>query len=557
MDKIWLKHYPPGVGSEINLTGETLVSMANTAFIKYADSMAFKCHGSSKNFAEISVYVNKLAASLADIGVKKGDRVAVIMPNIIQYPISVFAILKLGAVVVNVNPLYTTAEMEFLIENSGTRVAIILDVMAAKLNDIYSKKILKDVVVTQIGDVYPYFKRLLFGFMVKYVKQVDVSYNYPAHNFYKLVYSNKKLHAFPEVHNSDIAFIQYTGATTGKPKGAILTHKNIMANLMQIHAWLDPQVKGGIDNKILIGALPLYHIFSLTANLLAFFSNGCGNVLVTNPRKIGELIGVLKSNKFYIFNALDTLYNNLLNSPDFMAAKFPSFKYSVAGGMPAHASVAKKWFEKTGVYPSNCYGMTEASPAVTMSLFNNTFDGSVGFPIPSTELEIRDLKTSQILPPGEIGVIFIRGPQVMSGYWNNPEANKDAFDINGWFNTKDLGYLTEQGKLFLTGRQNEMIIVSGFNVYPAEVEEVLHEFSQIKEAAVIGVDDEECGEAVVAYIVLNPNQQIDELEIRSKCKEKLTGYKLPRNIIIVDELPKTLIGKIDKVKLIDQYAKKY
>lgn len=555
MDKIWLKHYPPGVASEIHLTGETLVSMADTAFIQYSSSMAFKCHGVSKTFAEISVYVETLAASLAEIGVKKGDRVAIIMPNIIQYPVSVFAILKLGAIVVNINPLYTSTEIEFVLQNSGAKTAIVLDVMAAKLDSIYAKKLLKEVIVTKIGDTYPFFKRALFNFVIKYVKRVNVGYAYTAHPFRKLISADKKLLVRPEVVDTDTAFIQYTGATTGKPKGAILTHRNIIANTLQVHAWINPQVDTGFEKKILIGALPLYHIFSLTANLLAFFSTGCGNVLVPNPRNVKELIGVLKSNKFFIFNALDTLYNHLLSSPDFMAAKFPSFKYSVAGGMPAHASVAKRWFEVTGVYPSNCYGMTEASPAVTMSLFDNTFDGSVGFPIPSTELEIRSLETKEVVPYGAIGLIFIRGPQVMSGYWNNPGASHDAFDDNGWFNTKDLGYLNEQGKLFLTGRQSEMIIVSGFNVYPAEVEEVLDELPQIKESAVIGVDDKESGEAVVAYIVLRPNQQIDELEIRRLCKAKLTGYKLPRNIIIIDELPKTLVGKIDKASLTKQYAR--
>jgi|SRR6185437_10894765 len=555
MDKIWLKHYPPGVANEIHLTGETLVSMADTAFVKYAKSMAFKCHGVSKTFAEISVYVETLAASLAEIGVKKGDRVALIMPNIIQYPVSVFAVLKLGAIVVNINPLYTPTEIEFVLQNSGAKTAIVLDVMAAKLDSLYAKKLLNDVIVTKIGDTYPFFKRELFNFVIKYIKRVNVGYAYTAHDFRKLICSSKKLLVRPEVADTDTAFIQYTGATTGKPKGAILTHRNIIANILQVHAWIEPQVDGGFEKKILIGALPLYHIFSLTANLLAFFSTGCGNVLVPNPRNVKELIGVLKSNQFYIFNALDTLYNLLLHSPEFLAAKFPSFKYSVAGGMPAHASVAKKWFEATGVYPSNCYGMTEASPAVTLNLFNNTFDGSVGFPIPSTELEIRNMETKEVVPQGEIGLIFIRGPQVMSGYWNNPGASTDAFDDNGWFNTKDLGYLNEQGKLFITGRQSEMIIVSGFNVYPAEVEEILDEFPQIKESAVIGVDDKESGEAVVAYIVLKPNQQIDELEIRKRCKEKLTGYKLPRNIIIVDELPKTLVGKIDKASLIKQYAK--
>lgn len=555
MDKIWLKHYPPGVPAEIELTGDTLVSKADETFKKYANNLAFKCHGVSKTFAEIGEYVEQFAASLAEIGVKQGDKVAIIMPNIIQYPISVFAILKLGAIVVNINPLYTTSEIEFVIENSEAKSAIVLDVMAPKLDSIHAKGLLKNIVVTQVGDPYPYLKRVAFSLVIKYIKRINTKHEYQAHDFHKLMNSGAKLQVKPEVKDTDIAFIQYTGATTGRPKGAVLTHRNIIANVLQVHAWLDPQIPEGMEHKLLIGALPLYHIFSLTANLFAFFFTGCGNVLVPNPRNVGELVSALKNNKFFIFNALDTLYNHLLSSPEFLAGKYPEFKYSVAGGMPARASIAKKWFEATGIYPSNCYGMTEASPAVTMNLFNNTFDGSVGFPIPSTDLEIRDPQTRVALPHGEVGLVVIRGPQLMSGYWNNPGASNDAFDENGWFNTKDLGYLNEQGKLFLTGRQSEMIIVSGFNVYPAEVEDVLDDFVQIKEVAVIGVPDEDCGEAVVAYVVLKPNQQIDELEIRNRCKAKLTGYKLPRNVIIVDELPKTSVGKIDKVSLIKQYQK--
>lgn len=555
MSKSWLKHYPPGVPAEIKLTGETLCSKAEQTFSKYANNMAFKCHGVSKTFAEIASYAENLATFLAGLNVKKGDKVAIILPNIIQYPVSVFAILKLGAVVVNINPLYTPSEIEFIIQNSEAKVAIILDVMAAKLDNIFAAGLLKEVVVTKVADPYPWFKRVIINFALKYIKHLNLAYKYNSHDFRKFIYTNKKLDTLPVVVDTDTAFIQYTGATTGRPKGAILTHRNIVANIAQIHAWLDPQTEDGVENKLLIGALPLYHIFALTANLFTFFYSGCGNVLVPNPRDMNELVGVLKKNKFYIFNALDTLYLHLLDSPEFMASKYPDFRYTVSGGMPARSSVAHRWFAATGVYPSNCYGLTEASPAVTMNLFNNTFDGSVGFPIPSTELEIRDADTHVELAQGEIGLIFIRGAQVMSGYWNNPEASKAAFDADGWFNTKDLGYLTAEGKLFLTGRQSEMIIVSGLKVYPAEVEKVLDEFVQIKEAAVIGVPDEECGEAVVAYVVLKPNQQIDELAIRQLCKKKLTAYKLPRNIIIVDALPKTLVGKIDKANLVKHYTK--
>jgi long-chain acyl-CoA synthetase len=265
------------------------------------------------------------------------------------------------------------------------------------------------------------------------------------------------------------------------------------------------------------------------------------------------MVSVLSKTPFTVFSALDTLYTHLLNAPEFLANKYPTYKYSVAGGMPSRDSVANKWHEVTGVMPSNCYGLTEASPAVTMNTFDGSFDGSVGFPIPNTELEIRDINTKEVLPVGQTGLVYIRGPQLMSGYWNNPEQTESAFDRHGWFNTKDLGYLNEKGKLFLTGRQSEMIIISGFNVYPAEVESILDEFPQIKEAAVIGVPDAATGEAAIAYIVLKPGQQIDEIEIRHKCKEKLASYKVPRHIIIAEELPKTLVGKIDKTTLLKRH----
>ncbi|MFN7094694.1 MAG: AMP-binding protein, partial [Burkholderiales bacterium] len=457
-------------------------------------------------------------------------------------------------IVVNINPLYTEYEVEYLLQNSGAKVVIVLDLMAKKLNNLYGKNGLEHVVVTKVSDPYPFIKRNLINFALKYIKRVDSSYTFKAHDYRDLLSYNKTLSYIPEVKSEDLAFIQYTGATTGKPKGAMLSHGNVVANIDQIYAWLIPQIE--LTDHVVIDALPLYHIFSLTANLFTFFFTGNHNIMIPNPRDVKDVVKTLVNNPFTVFSALDTLYSHLLNSAEFTRNKYPYFKYSVAGGMPARSSVANEWYELTKVMPSNCYGLTEASPAVTMNPMNNQFDGSVGFPIPSTEVEIRNLVTGEPLPLGQTGAVYIRGPQLMRGYWNAPEQTAAALDKDGWFNTKDIGYLNEQGKLFLNGRQSEMIIVSGFNVYPAEVEAVLDQIPAIKEVAVTGMANKLTGEAVVAFVVLHPEQEITEAEIVKQCRKKLTSYKVPRQVFMLKELPKTLVGKIDKVALSKQHLDK-
>lgn len=551
MDKIWLKNYPKNVPYTVNTDNRTLNELFESVCKKFPDHKAFTCNNVTLSYSTANTYVNNLASSLINLGISHGDRVAVIMPNLIQYPLSIFAILKIGAIVVNINPLYTPNEIDYLLENSGAKAVIVLDMMAGKLNDLHNMHNVKNVIVTKLADVYPFFKRNFISFAIKYLKRIDISYTYKAHDFREMVCKEAKPIEPLNVVSEDIAFIQYTGATTGKPKGAVLLHRSIVSNLNQIHAWLTNTV-GPLDKEVVIDALPLYHIFSLTANLFTFFFEGSENIMVTNPKDVTDLVKTLNQSKFTVFSALDTLYNHLLNSPEFVSQKFPYFKYSVAGGMPARQSVADKWKEVTGVIPSNCYGMTEASPAATMNVLGEPFDGSVGFPIPSTEIEIRDLTTSAVLPQGETGVVWVRGPQLMREYWNNIEQTKLSFDENGWFNSKDVGYLNDKGKLFLSGRQSEMIIVSGFNVYPAEVELVIDSFKEIKESAVIGVSDSTSGEAVVAFVVFKPGLHLQETDIIMQCKEKLTGYKVPRHIHIVDELPKTLVGKIDKSALAKQ-----
>jgi long-chain acyl-CoA synthetase len=554
VEKIWIKNYPAGVPAEIDVGNDTLVDLVNKICIKYADNKAVSCHGASLSFASVGERVDSLATSLYEMGVKKGDRVAVIMPNIMQYPIAIFAILKIGAVVVNINPLYTEHEMAYILEDSGAKAAIVLNMMARKLNNLINKGSLEHIIVARVPDLYPFLKRSIINFVIKTIKHTDISYK--AHNFRDCALNNKKLRYDPKLVNTDLAFIQYTGATTGKPKGAMLSHRNIVANIKQVHAWLSPQV-GSLSNHIAIDALPLYHIFSLTANLFTFFFAGSENVMVPNPRDVKDMVSILNKSKFTVFSALDTLYNHLLLSEEFRQNKYPYFKYSVAGGMPARSSVAHDWYKQTGVMPSNCYGMTEASPAVTMNPLDNTFDGSVGFPIPSTEVIIRSIDGGSILPVNETGIIWVHGPQVMRSYWNKPEQTAKAIDKDGWFNTEDLGYLNEQGKLFISGRQNDMIIVSGFNVYPVEIENALDSISDIKESAVIGVKDTDTGERSVAFVIFKSGAYMTENEIILELRKQLTSYKVPREIIIIkDDLPKTLIGKIDKVALSKKYLEK-
>ena len=555
MEKLWLKNYPKGVPATISTDHRTLNDFFDDVCNKYPDNRAITCNSETITFAQTQNYVSNFAASLVELGIQPRDRVAVIMPNIMQYPLIIFAILKIGAIVVNINPLYTEAEIDYLLENSGAKAVIVLDMMASKLNNLYNKHSVEHVIVTKVPDLYPFIKRNFLNFAIKNIKRVNVSYAYKAHDFRDMVVNDKQLKDKINVSSEDIAFIQFTGATTGKPKGAMLLHRSIVANLDQVNLWLGAQIQD-LDKQVAIGALPLYHIFSLTANLFTFFFNGSENIMIPNPRDVPGLVKVLTKYPFTVFSALDTLYNHLLNSEEFTKHKYPSFKYSVAGGMPIRESVAHKWQEVTGVMPSNCYGLTEASPAVTMNVFSDPFDGSVGYPIPSTEVEIRDIETQKEVAQGEIGILWIRGPQMMKAYWNNPEQTAAAHDVFGWFNTKDLGYISPEGKLFLSGRQSELIIVSGFNVYPAEVESVLDGITGIKESAVIGLPDEATGEAVVGFIVLKAGNRMQEKEIIEICRLTLARYKVPKHIHIIEELPKTLVGKIDKVALAKNYLKK-
>jgi len=552
MEKVWLKNYKQGISPEVQLDDKTLIDLFDQACSKFSENRAVSCHGEVFKFSEAKERVLKIAKGLTNLGVKHGDRVALVLPNSIQYPLCVFATLVLGAVVVNINPLYTASEMEYVIGNSQPKVVIILDMFSEKLNDFHNKYGIEHVVVTRFADPYPLLKRCVIGFVLRYISKVNPQLEYQPKSFRDLYNYPETLEAYTRVNNHDIAFIQYTGATTGYPKGAVLLHRNIVANIYQIYEVIGNQVQD-LDKQVIISALPLYHIFSLTANLFTFFFQGAENVMIPNAKDLKDLVKTMNKTPFTVFNSLDTLYNKLLEYKPFTSVKHKFYRYGICGGMPTRQSVADAWFQHTGMYPTNCYGLTETSPAVSMSYFDDKFDGSVGYPLPSTEINIKDTKSGANLGIGEKGLIQIRGPQLMSGYWNNDEQTRKAIDNDGWFSTGDIGYISESGRLFINGRETEMIIVSGFNVYPAEVELIIDELPEVAEVAVVGYKDVETSEAPHAFIVFHDGMSLTEEQIIKHCRKKLARYKIPRTINLVSELPKTLVGKIDKKAIVAKY----
>jgi len=551
MDKFWLKNYPKGAATEISVEPtDNITKLFDNACTEFADKKALTCHGVSISYKKTKQLVDNLAANLQSLGVKKGDRVAVMMPNLIQYPLAIFAALQVGGVAVNINPLYKSDEIDYALSDATPKVLFVLDVFADRLNSIRSSHPDVTIVVTSIGDVYPFMKASIFQFALKYIKREIKPLTYKHLLFKSLLRRTRQPYQKVNLVPSDLAFLQYTGATTGRPKGAMLSHGNIVANVKQITNWLESQMS--IHNQVIIAALPMYHIFSLTANLFTFILFGNEIVMIPNARDSKDVIKTLKNTPFTAFNALDTLYHKLLSEKSFMEGSYPHFKYSVSGGMAIREQVAREWFDKTGVMPANCYGLTETSPAVTISKFDNVFTGACGYPIASTIVEIRGIESGLPLAQGETGVIWVSGPQVMSGYWNNPVKTVEAL-IDGFFNTGDVGYLDEEGRLHISSRITEMIIVSGFNVYPAEVEQAVNTLSEVKECAVVGAPDDDNGERVWAFVVLNEGAVLSEKAIYKHCKSLLAGYKVPRSIRIIDELPKSNVGKVLRKDLVSQY----
>ncbi|MGA7778432.1 MAG: long-chain fatty acid--CoA ligase [Paraburkholderia sp.] len=557
MEKIWLKSYPPGVPVEIDPTRYSSVSdLFDESFREYRTRPAFACMGKQITYGELDAMSQKLAAWLQSKGLARGARVAIMMPNVLQYPVAIAAILRAGYVVVNVNPLYTPRELEHQLKDSGAEAIILLENFAVTLQAVVRNTAVKHIVVAAMGDLMG-TKGLIVNFVVRHVKKLVPAWNLPGHIRFNAMVADGAHHQFTPVKQKpdDIAFLQYTGGTTGVSKGATLLHRNLIANVLQSEVWLDPArvARPDIEQFVAVVALPLYHIFALTVcGLLTIRTGGLG-VLIPNPRDIGGMIKELQGYKVTTFPAVNTLYNAVLNHPDFDKLDFSNLLAANGGGMAVQEAVAKRWYEKTHTPIIEGYGMSETSPCVTCNPSTVTsYSGTIGLPLPSTEISIRDDDGNEV-PLGQPGEICIRGPQVMAGYWNRPDETAKVMTPDGFFKSGDVGIVSETGYVKIVDRKKDMILVSGFNVYPNEVEDVVAKLPGVFEVAAVGVPDQHSGEAVKLYVV-KKDHALTDADIFAFCKEQLTGYKRPKIIEFRTELPKSNVGKILRRELRDGRA---
>ncbi|RSE87949.1 AMP-binding protein [Achromobacter denitrificans] len=544
MERIWQKSYPPGVPAEIEMDGvTTLVSVVRDSCRRYADKTAYISMGKSIRYAELDRLTRDFAAWLHANGLGHGDRVALMMPNLLQYPVCLFGALRAGCVVVNCNPLYTAHELQHQLADSGARAIVVADNFAATLQNALAGTAVERVVVTSIGELLGPVKGRLVDFVVRRVKRLVPAWSLPRSIRLRDALRAGRAAPFAEVDldQRDLACLQYTGGTTGVAKAAMLTHGNLVANLSQAYAWVRPLVTEG--RECIVTALPLYHIFALTANCLTFMKMGASNLLILNPRDIPGLIKEMRKVPFSAFTGVNTLFNALLNHPDFARLDFSRLRLTMGGGMAVQRSVADRWQAVTGRSLAQAYGLTETSPAVTINPLDvKVFTGSIGLPVPSTELSIRDDEGRE-LGVGESGEICVRGPQVTQGYWKRPDETALVLYADGFLRTGDIGYVDENGYVFLVDRKKDMILVSGFNVYPNEVEDVAALHPGVKEVAAVGVPDERSGEAVKLYVI-RKDPGLDAETLISHCRKQLTGYKVPRYVEFRDDLPRTNVGKI-------------
>lgn len=541
----WFQSYDSGVTHEIDPDAYTSIpDVLEQSFAKFKDKPSFHNMGKTLSFGEIDLLSKKFASYLQNqLGLAQGSRVALMMPNILQYPIALFGTLRAGMIAVNVNPLYTARELEHQLNDSGAETIIIFENSAAILSEVVKKTPVKNVIVTGIGDMLGFPKSLLVNFVIKYVKKMVPVWQIDNAKSFKeaLAFGNEKKFKKPQIKNTDIAFLQYTGGTTGVAKGAILTHRNIISNFQQAKAWIQNYIEDG--KEIIITPLPLYHIFSLTANCLIFSAIGALNVLITNPRDMPGFIKELKKWKFTAFTGVNTLFNGLLNQEDFKTIDFSHLKVALGGGMAVQGPVAQKWKKVTGTPLIEAYGLTETSPAACINPMTlPDYNGMIGLPIPSTEVVIKD-DEGKTLGQGEVGEICIKGPQVMEGYWKRPEETAQVMTEDGYLRTGDIGLMDTRGYFKIVDRKKDMILVSGFNVYPNEVEDVVVAHEKVLECAAIGVPHEKSGEVVKIFVVRKDNSLTKE-ELIEFCRDNLTGYKVPKLVEFRDELPKTNVGKI-------------
>lgn len=546
MEKIWLNNYPKHVITEINPNAyESIVDLFEQSVSKFSQKIAFENMGTTLTYAELDNKARIFAAYLQQtLHCKPGSRIALMMPNLLQYPICLFGALRAGLVVVNVNPQYTAREFLHQVNDAGVETVVVLENFAHTVQQVLPQTNIKHVIITKMGDLFPTPKRIFINFAVKHLKKMIPSWHISQIIFLKniLFSDNPPSFAPVTVRAKDIAFLQYTGGTTGISKGAILTHRNMIANLEQAAAWIQPFLHEG--GEVIITPLPLYHIFSLMANCLLFLKAGAKNVLITNPRDMKTFVKTLQRlDKFTALTGVNTLFNGLLHVPDFAKLDFSHFKLALGGGMAVQKTVAESWEKTTGHPLLEAYGLTETSPAVTINpLSLKHYNGSIGLPIPSTEISIRNEYDEEV-PLGEVGELCVRGPQVMRGYWNQAEETEKVFTQDGFLRTGDLVAMDESGYLFLKERKKDMIVISGFNVYPNEVEDVIASHPGVREVAVIGVPDAISGEIVKACIV-KKDPLLTKEEIIAYCREFLTGYKVPKVIEFHQELPKSTVGKI-------------
>jgi long-chain acyl-CoA synthetase len=557
MEKVWLKQYPASVPEQINF-GQypSLLALLEESFKKHASATAYKFMGKGFTFAQIDEQSRALAAYLQSQGLEKGDRVAIMMPNVPQYPVAVAAIIRAGLVVVNVNPLYTPRELEHQLKDSGAKAIVIIENFAATLQACYAAVPTKKVILASMGDLLG-VKGLIVNYVVRNVKKMVPAFTLPNAVRYKdaVAAGRKAAYRAPDTKPTDIAVLQYTGGTTGVSKGAVLLHRNLVANTLQCEAWYQPALKKMTPGEQIttVAALPLYHIFGFTSNMMLGMRMGGCNILIPNPRDIPAVFKDLSRERIHSFPAVNTLFMAMANHPDFNTVDWSHLKISVGGGMAVQQATAKLWLEKTGCPIVEGYGLSETSPTATCNpTDSDKFTGTIGLPLPGTELKLLDDDGNEV-PPGTPGEIAIRGPQVMAGYWQRPDETAKVMTADGFFRTGDIGTVDDRGFFRIVDRKKDMILVSGFNVYPNEVEDVVTQMPGVLECAAVGVPDAKAGEAV-KLVIVRSNPAVTEADVRAYCEANMTGYKRPKVVEFRNELPKTPVGKILRRELRDKAA---
>ncbi|MFM1948086.1 MAG: Long-chain-fatty-acid--CoA ligase [Pseudomonadota bacterium] len=554
--RVWLSSYPAGVPADIDASQyDSLVSLMEESFSKYADRTAYSFMGHNIGYQETDVKSQALAAYFQSLGLEKGDRVAVMMPNVPQYPVAVAAILRAGLVVVNVNPLYTPRELEHQLKDSGAKAIVIIENFALTLQKCIANTQVKHIVMCAMGDMLSLPKGALVNFVVRHVKKMVPDHAIPGAVKFKHALARGQQAAFvkPVVHADDIAVLQYTGGTTGVSKGAVLLHRNVIANLLQSEAWNDPVMKRvpAHEQPTSVCALPLYHIFAFTVNMMLGMRTGGKNILIPNPRDLPAVLSELSKHTFHSFPAVNTLFNGLAHHPDFGKVNWSNLKVSVGGGMAVTSAVAALWLEKTGCPICEGYGLSETSPSASCNPTTSAqFTGTIGVPLPSTYMKLLDDDGQEVTELGQAGEIAIKGPQVMAGYWQRPDETARCMTLDGYFKSGDIGIRDALGFFKIVDRKKDMILVSGFNVYPNDVEETVSMCPGVMECAAVGVPDEKTGEAV-KLVIVKKDLELTEDKVREYCRANMTGYKQPKVIEFKTELPKTAVGKILRRELRD------